>query len=142
MAERVFRPPIMVTDLAAEKFVQFLHKEDDEKESDGAFFSIGILEGRGCSGNKYYIRPLNCSKCDEKLFDIFYYDFAQKKYLSSKEITEVKKDLIPFAIDKFALFKLIGSTIDFSEEDRFSKGFFFTNPNETGRCGCGQSFSL
>ena len=27
-------------------------------------------------------------------------------------------------------------------EDKFKSGFVFINPNETGRCGCGKSFSV
>ena len=34
---------------------------------------------------------------------------------------------------------LIGSVMDYREERLFS-GFVFENPNETGRCGCGESF--
>ena len=36
---------------------------------------------------------------------------------------------------------IIGSTIDW-KEDKFKRGFTFENPNETARCGCGESFSI
>ena len=36
---------------------------------------------------------------------------------------------------------LIGSTMDY-KEDKFQTGFVFSNPNATGTCGCGESFSV
>jgi iron-sulfur cluster assembly protein len=36
---------------------------------------------------------------------------------------------------------LFGMTIDF-EQGAMGGGFTFTNPNETGRCGCGESFTV
>ena len=36
---------------------------------------------------------------------------------------------------------LLGSEMDYVD-DKFQSGFVFTNPNEKGRCGCGESFSV
>jgi iron-sulfur cluster assembly protein len=36
---------------------------------------------------------------------------------------------------------IFGSTMDYVEDDMQSS-FVFDNPNETGRCGCGESFSV
>jgi iron-sulfur cluster assembly protein len=44
-------------------------------------------------------------------------------------------------IDGASLLYLIGSTMDWQEDD-FTAGFVFTNPNEKGRCGCGESFTI
>ena len=52
----------------------------------------------------------------------------------------IKKNGINFIIDPSAVMFLIGSTIDWKEE-QFKKGFTFENPNETARCGCGESFT-
>jgi iron-sulfur cluster assembly protein len=52
----------------------------------------------------------------------------------------VKKNGITFIIDPSAVMFLLGSTIDWKEE-QFKKGFTFENPNETARCGCGESFT-
>ena len=52
----------------------------------------------------------------------------------------VIKDGINFIIDSNAIMFLLGSTIDWKEE-KFKQGFTFENPNETARCGCGESFS-
>ena len=52
----------------------------------------------------------------------------------------VEKNGINFIIDPSAIMFLIGSTIDWKEE-KFKKGFTFENPNETARCGCGESFT-
>jgi iron-sulfur cluster assembly protein len=44
-------------------------------------------------------------------------------------------------IDPTAVMFLFGSTMDYVE-DKFHSGFVFTNPNEKGRCGCGESFHV
>lgn len=44
-------------------------------------------------------------------------------------------------IDPQAVIYLIGSQMDYVE-DKFTSGFTFTNPNEKGRCGCGESFHV
>ena len=36
---------------------------------------------------------------------------------------------------------IVGSIMDYKESPAHS-GFDFTNPNETGRCGCGESFTV
>jgi iron-sulfur cluster assembly protein len=36
---------------------------------------------------------------------------------------------------------LIGSTMDWQEDD-FTAGFVFDNPNAKGSCGCGESFTV
>ena len=44
-------------------------------------------------------------------------------------------------IDSTAIMFVIGSEMDYVE-DMFKSGFSFTNPNEKGRCGCGESFKV
>jgi len=44
-------------------------------------------------------------------------------------------------VDPAAVMFIIGSEMDWSE-DKFSSGFVFNNPNETARCGCGESFTV
>ncbi len=44
-----------------------------------------------------------------------------------------------FYIDGASVLYLIGSTIDWQEDD-FTSGFVFDNPNAKGACGCGESF--
>lgn len=46
-----------------------------------------------------------------------------------------------FFIDGASVLYLIGSTMDWQEDD-FTAGFVFTNPNATGSCGCGESFTI
>ena len=47
----------------------------------------------------------------------------------------------PFFIDGASILYLIGSTMDWQEDD-FAAGFTFANPNATGSCGCGESFTV
>ena len=46
-----------------------------------------------------------------------------------------------FYIDSASVLYLIGSTMDWVEDD-FSAGFVFDNPNAKGACGCGESFMV
>ena len=44
-------------------------------------------------------------------------------------------------VDRKASLFLIGTVMDF-ETKELQSGFTFTNPNEKGRCGCGESFHV
>ena len=46
-----------------------------------------------------------------------------------------------FFIDAASVLYLIGSTMDWVEDD-FAAGFVFANPNAKGACGCGESFTV
>jgi iron-sulfur cluster assembly protein len=44
-------------------------------------------------------------------------------------------------IDGASVLYLVGSTMDWQEDD-FTAGFVFNNPNAKGSCGCGESFTI
>ena len=44
-------------------------------------------------------------------------------------------------VDRKASLFLIGSVMDYQVKD-LTSGFSFSNPNEKGRCGCGESFHV
>lgn len=46
-----------------------------------------------------------------------------------------------FFIDGASVLYLVGSTMDWQEDD-FTAGFVFNNPNAKGTCGCGESFTI
>lgn len=46
-----------------------------------------------------------------------------------------------FYIDSASVLYLVGSTMDWLEDD-FTAGFVFNNPNAKGSCGCGESFTI
>ena len=46
-----------------------------------------------------------------------------------------------FFVDGASVLYLIGSTMDWVEDD-FTAGFVFANPNAKGACGCGESFTV
>ena len=46
-----------------------------------------------------------------------------------------------FYIDGASVLYLVGSTMDWVEDD-FAAGFTFANPNAKGACGCGESFTV
>ena len=48
---------------------------------------------------------------------------------------------VTILLDPKATMFLIGTEIDFVT-DKLSSSFVFKNPNEKGRCGCGESFTV
>jgi len=46
-----------------------------------------------------------------------------------------------FYVDGASVLYLVGSIMDWNEDD-FAAGFVFENPNATGSCGCGESFTV
>jgi|TARA_B100000530_G_scaffold311535_1_gene238653 iron-sulfur cluster assembly protein len=65
-------------------------------------------------------------------------DFAETKN-EADEVMEL--DGVCLLIDPMALMYLVGTEMDFVVE-KLSSNFVFRNPNESGRCGCGESFSV
>jgi iron-sulfur cluster assembly protein len=107
--------PINLTDAAAERVKSLIAKS--EKPVSG--LRIGV-KSRGCSGLSYFV------------------EYADAK----KPLEEVVQDKgVTIFIDPTAIMFLIGSQMDYVE-DKFNSGFIFTNPNEKGRCGCGESFHV
>ena len=106
---------IEITDNAAERIKELLSQRG--KESVGV--RVGVKKG-GCSGLAYTI---------EYADDIGKFD----------EVVEDKG--VRVIIDPKASIYLIGTSMDFVEE-KMKSGFVFVNPNEKGRCGCGESFHV
>lgn len=48
---------------------------------------------------------------------------------------------VTFIVDGKSLLYLLGSTMDYREE-QLKSGFVFENPNKKGECGCGESFTV
>tara|TARA_A100001037_G_C15053249_1_gene591166 strand:- start:226 stop:585 length:360 start_codon:yes stop_codon:yes gene_type:complete len=65
-------------------------------------------------------------------------DFAETKN-AADEVMEL--DGVSLLIDPMALIYLVGTEMDFIKE-KLSSNFVFRNPNESGRCGCGESFNV
>ena len=106
---------LSITDNAAQHIQALLAQR--EKPSVG--IKVGIRT-RGCSGLSYTI---------EYADEIGKYD----------EVVEDKG--VRVLIDPKAVMFLIGTEMDYKEE-KFKSGFVFSNPNEKGRCGCGESFNV
>ncbi len=68
------------------------------------------------------------------------YDMTWVPAAGPGDETVTDKGLTVLVDSKASLF-LIGSVMDYEVKDLVS-GFTFTNPNEKGRCGCGESFHV
>ena len=86
-----------------------------EKNSLGV--RVGVKSG-GCAGMSYSM------------------EYAKEKK-NSDEVVEDKG--VKVFIDPSAIIYLLGTEMDYKKE-KFSSQFVFNNPNETERCGCGESF--
>lgn len=104
-----------LTDAAADRIQALLAKRGKP--------SVGIRIGvrsRGCSGLTYTV------------------EYADEK----GKFDEVVQDKgVTVLIDPKATMFIIGTEMDYVE-DRLQSGFTFRNPNEKGRCGCGESFHV
>ncbi|MFN7710511.1 MAG: HesB/IscA family protein [Holosporales bacterium] len=93
-----------------------------------------LLEARGkpSVGIRIGIRTKGCSGLSYTL------EYADEK----AQFDEVVEDKgVTILIDAKAVMFLVGSVMDYVD-DKITSGFTFKNPNEKGRCGCGESFHV
>ncbi len=108
-------PILTISDAAAERVKALIAEGDGDVQG----VRVGV-KARGCSGMSYFV------------------EFAKepKKF---EDVIEEKG--VRIFVDPASSMFLIGSEMDW-QEDRFNSTFIFTNPNEKGRCGCGESFHV
>ncbi len=108
-------PPLMqLSDAAAER-LRALYERGEQ----GKLLRIAV-KTKGCSGLSY---------------DLTWVDGAGP---GDEVVTDKGLTLL---VDRKATLFLIGTVMDY-EVKQMSAGFTFTNPNEKGRCGCGESFHV
>ena len=106
---------ITLSDSAAERIKQII--SSDTNNSIGV--RIGVKSG-GCAGMSYVMEYMKNSNPND-------------------EVIEEKG--VKVFIDPGAIMYLLGTEMDYKTEE-FSSSFVFKNPNETERCGCGESFKI
>ena len=106
---------ITLSNSAATRIKEIMSK--DEKNSLGV--RVGVKSG-GCAGRSYIM------------------EYA-KEINPNDEVIENKG--VKVFIDAGAIMYLLGTEMDYKKEE-FSSTFVFKNPNETERCGCGESFKI
>ena len=105
---------ITLSDKAASRIKEVL---SNNKNSVGV--RVGVKSG-GCAGMEYVMEYAKETKPDDELIE----DKGVKVF-----------------VDPGAIMYLLGTEMDFKEEE-FSSSFVFKNPNESERCGCGESFKV
>lgn len=105
-----------VTDRAADEVRKFMDAESVSTDSAG--LRVAVLPG-GCSGFRYSLN-------------------IEEQPLEEDMVVEVNG--IRLFVDGFSAPYLTGISIDYTSSMQAS-GFTFNNPNATGGCGCGESFT-
>lgn len=116
-APRVKRelPPLMsLSEAAAERLSRLYAKAEA-----GKLLRISV-KTKGCSGMAYDL------------------SFVESQGPGDERVTDKG---ITILVDRKATLYLLGTTMDY-EVKPMSAGFVFVNPNEKGRCGCGESFHV
>ena len=106
---------IKLSDNAASRIKEIMSKADNTTIG----VRVGVKSG-GCAGMSYVM------------------EYA-KKAKKNEEVIEDKG--VKVFIDSAAVMYLLGTEMDYKKEE-FSSTFVFNNPNETERCGCGESFKI
>ena len=106
---------ISLSENAAKRIKEIMSRA--EKKSLGV--RVGVKSG-GCAGMSYVM------------------EYA-KKARPNDEVIEDKG--VKVLIDPSAVIYLLGTEMDYKKEE-LSSAFVFKNPNETERCGCGESFKI
>ncbi len=106
---------LSVTSVAADRVKALLA----QRETPAVGIRIGI-RSKGYSGLSYTL------------------EFAEEKG-QFDEVVEA--DGVTILIDPKATMFILGTEMDYVE-DKLESGFVFRNPNEKGRCGCGESFHI
>jgi iron-sulfur cluster assembly protein len=109
---------IYVSDKAKEK-VKLLMADAAIAEKSDYFLRVSVVGG-GCSGLSYKLDFDNESKPMDQVFEDN----------DVKVVTDLKSFLY-----------LVNTTLDFSDGLN-GKGFYFSNPNASRTCGCGESFAV
>ena len=106
---------ISLSDNAAKRIKEIISAA--EEKSLGV--RVGVKSG-GCAGMSYVME-------------------YTKESNPTDEVIEDKG--VKLFIDSAAVMYLLGTEMDYKKDD-FSSSFVFNNPNETERCGCGESFKI
>ena len=109
---------IYVSDKAREK-VRKLMGEASIADDNSYFLRVSVVGG-GCSGLSYKMDFDNEPKPMDQVFEDN----------GLKVVTDLKSFLY-----------LVNTTLDFSD-GLGGKGFYFSNPNASRTCGCGESFAV
>lgn len=102
--------------------------------SEGAAERLRALYAKGEAGKLLRI-GVKTKGCSGLAYDL---TFVEAQGAGDERVTDKGVTIL---VDRKASLYLIGTTMDY-EVKAMSAGFVFVNPNEKGRCGCGESFHV
>jgi len=76
--------------------------------------------------------------CSGKSYDMKFIKLAD----APKGAEQISEHGVTVVIDPLSQMYLMDSTMDYEKTDQFSSALTFKNPQVTGSCGCGQSFTM
>lgn len=91
-----------------------------------------MSENKDSIGLRIFITTKGCSGLSYSM------EYVSKKIDFDEEINQ---NGIRLFIDPKAIMFIIGTEMDYKDSN-LESGFLFTNPNEKGKCGCGESFHV
>ncbi|MCC6716578.1 MAG: iron-sulfur cluster assembly accessory protein [Acetobacteraceae bacterium] len=103
--------------------------------SDAAAARLRALYDAGGEAGKLLRISVNTKGCSGMAYDM---SWVAEPGPGDEVITDKGVTVV---VDRKASLFLIGTTMDY-EVQALSSGFVFVNPNEKGRCGCGESFHV
>lgn len=91
-----------------------------------------MSENKDAIGLRIFITTKGCSGLSYSM------EYVSKKVDCDEEINQ---DNVRIFIDPKAIMFIIGTEMDYRYSN-LESGFLFINPNEKGKCGCGESFHV
>lgn len=113
------QPTVTVTEKATSEIKRIMAEQNLSPET--TMFRVRVVGG-GCSGFQ--------TKLD-----------LDEVYNDKLDIIEDAGNGVKLVVDRRSALYIRGASVDF-HDDLNKRGFVVNNPNATGKCGCGSSFSM
>ena len=118
----VYKEPVILTNNAIIKLKDLVENTKQCNSTDNIGIRLSAKQ-KECGGHSYFLNYVN-----------------KNSFIVASD-DQIKKDDMILYIDNKSMTTIIGTKIDYVENDTDSK-FIFSNPNKTEKCSCEQSFVI